>query len=249
MSDGSEQLEGLAEEFGWTDEPADDAPDPNEVYDDAEQPGEEAPPERDYEAELAAERQRADAAAERAQQYEQQELRRQQYEAQTLQQQWNQAQAEAKTYAKTLPYEEAIEYMDAFRQQREQALTQWGTDNFNRLQQTQITQQAEKIAKQNGLSEEDTQSLVRAAMTTGDPQAMQVEATRLKNVYGTKDQEIAALRTRLERLEKQGRQQQRSPLNRVGGSHGRPLPRDVKPGSADHLRAELGDDFIRSFGS
>ena|SRR6188768_863405 len=254
MSDGSEQLEGLAEEFGWTDEPADDAPDPNEVYDDgqeADAPAEEAAPARDYEAELAAERQRADAAAQRAQAYEQNELRRQQYEAQTLQQQWNQAQTEAKAYAKTLPYEEAIEYMDSFRAQREAALTQWGTDNFNRLQQTQITQQAEKIAKTNGLSEEDTQALVRAAMTSGDPNAMQTEAARLKGIYGTKDQEISALKARLERLEKQGRQQQRaaSGLNRVGGSNGRPLPRNVEPGSADHLRAELGDDFLRQFGS
>ncbi len=252
MTDGSEQLEGLAEEFGWTDEPADDAPDPNEVYDDAQdadQPPAEETPARDYEAELAAERQRADAAAQRAQQYEQNELRRQQHEAATLQQQWEQAQTQAKLYAKTLPYEEAIEYMDQFRLQREQALTQWGTDNFNRLQHTQLTQQAEKLAQQNGLSEEDTQSLVRAAIASGDPQAMQTEAARLKGVYGTKDQEITALKARLSRLEKQGRQAQRAPLNRVGGQNGRPLPSNVKPGSADHLRAELGDDFIRQFGS
>src|SRR6478609_4126555 len=217
MTDGSEQLDGLAEEFGWTDEPADNAPDPNEVYDDtetAEQPAEETAPARDYEAELAAERQRADAAAQRAQQYEQNELRRQQHEAATLQQQWDAAQAQAKNHARTLPYEEAIEYMDQFRLQREQALTQWGTDNFNRLQQTQLTQQAEKLAQQNGLSAEDTQTLVRAAIASGDPQVMQQEATRLKGIYGTKDQEITALKARLERLEKQGRQAQRAPLNR-----------------------------------
>src|SRR6188768_3146771 len=108
MSDGSEQLEGLAEEFGWTDEPADDAPDPNEVYDDtqeAEAPAEEAAPARDYEAELAAERAKAEAASQRAQQYEQNELRRQQQEAATLQQQWNEAQAKAKAYARTLAYD------------------------------------------------------------------------------------------------------------------------------------------------
>lgn len=252
MTDGSEQLDGLAEEFGWTDEPADDAPDPNEVYDDtpeAEQPAEEAAPARDYEAELAAERTRADAAAQRAQQYEQNELRRQQQEAATLQQQWDRAQVEAKTYAKTLPYEEAIEYMDQFRVQREQALTQWGTDNFNRLQQTNLTRQAEALVAQNGLSAGDTEALVRAALNSGDPQAMHTEATRLKGIYSTKDQEISALKARLERLEKQGRQAQRTPLNRVGGQNGRPLPRDVTPGSTDHLRAELGDDFIRSFGS
>jgi len=261
MTDGSEQLDGLAEEFFGSDAPVDETPYPDDVYDEplnAEQAGDEpvedAPPARDYEAEIAAERAKAEAAAQRAAQYEQQELQRQQREAATLQQQWARATAEAKQYAKTLPYEEAIEYMDQFRAQREEALMQWGTDNFNNLQQTQLTRQAERLVREHGLSDADTESLVRAAMASGDPNAMVNEATRIKSYTSTKDQEISALKARLERLEKQGQRQQRvnSGINRVGGQSGRPLPRDVKPGSTEHLTLLLGGedgDFLRRFGS
>ena len=255
MTDGSDQLDGLAEQL-WGDEaPAEDTPNPEEVYDDitAEQDaGEPEPPTRDYEAEIAAERARAEAIAANLQQYEQREQQRQQQEAVTLQQQWTQAEGQAKNHARTLPYDEAIEYMDQFRAAREKALMDWGTANFQNLQQAQLTRQAEKLVRDNGLSDADTEALVRAAMVSGDPNAMTAEANRIKTLTGTKDQEISALKARLERLEKQGRQQQRTPLNRVGGQNGRPLPSDVKPGSTEHLTLILGGDdgeFLRRHGS
>lgn len=258
MTDGSAQLDGLAEEFFGSDQFAEEQPFPEDAYQDDlnaeqadEQPVEDAPPARDYEAEIAAERAKAEAAAQRAEQYERAERERMQREAVTMQQQWAQATQQAKQHAQTLPYDEAINYMESFYAQREQALMQWGTDNFNNLQQTQLTRQAEKLVREHGLSDADTESLVRAAMASGDPNAMVNEATRIKSYTSTKDQEISALKARLERLEKQGQQRQRvnSGINRVGGQNGRPLPRDVKPGSKEHLLSELGDDFLRQFAS
>lgn len=258
MTDGSEQLDGLADEFFGDDVPEVETPNPDDVYDESlnaeqigDEPVEDAPPARDYDAELAAERAKAEAAAQRAEQYERAERERMQREAVTMQQQWAQATQQAKQHAQTLPYDEAINYMESFYAAREQALMQWGTDNFNTLQQTQLTRQAEKLVREHGLSDADTESLVRAAMASGDPNAMVNEATRLKTTNTSKDQEISALKARLERLEKQGQRQQRvnSGINRVGGQTGRPLPRDVKPGSKEHLRVELGDDFLRQFGS
>jgi len=257
MTDGSEQLDGLAEQLGWTDEPAGDAPYPEDAYDaqdehaDGAQPDAETPPARDYEAELAALQTEREAAANELTRYQQQERERQQRDAVEQERQWQQATAQAKNHARTLPYEEAIEFMSSFYAQREQALMQWGTDNFTNLQMQQLRNQAEKLVSKNGLSEADTESLVRAAMTSGDPRAMAAEAERIKTLTSTKDQEISALKTRLERLEKQERRQQRAATNRVGGTQGRVLPPDVKPGTSEHLTLLLGGDdgeFLRRHG-
>lgn len=156
-------------------------------------------------------------------------------------QKWQQEEAQAKAHAKTLPYEEAIEYMDGFRRYREEQVWKWGQDNFVEKTRLEWTKDAEKLARANGLPDEDVELLVRVASASGDKRAMQEEAKRLKARNETSTQGLRAVQEELARLKAEMARQNivSSGAQRVGGQGAGSVPTTFTKGTRDHLRYEL----------
>lgn len=181
--------------------------------------------------------------AERREALEAEQVRREAAEAEQRARAWQKAEQDAINHAKTLPHAEAIEYLDRFRREREGYLYQWGQELFTRQQQAQMREQAKKVAKDEGLGEEEVDFLVRAAAAAGDPRAMKDEAKRLKARSEASMSEIRELRAKLERMEAEQNRARlaSSPATRVGQGVTRAATKsNVEPGSTDHFRELLG---------
>lgn len=227
-------------------DPADfQADDTEEVGVQAEEPDQSEPDPRqllkEREAEL--ERLRAEAEAERGKrsEYEQQVARQQAEQARQQQEAWNRARDEALSHARTLPYDQALQYLAEFSSQREAALMQWGTQLYTEKEVLRWTRQAEKIAAENGLPAEEVETLVRAAQTTGDPATMTAEAKKIKARNSQLEEKVRALEEAIKRQKAESARQklQKSPINRVGQGN-RTAPSNVKKGTREHLAALLG---------
>lgn len=181
---------------------------------------------------------------ERREALEAEQYRREQQESQARFQQWQKAEQDALAHARTLSRDEAVDYMDRFRRERESALYQWGDGVFNQLQDQRTRAQAEKIAKDEGIAPEEIDTLLRAAAAAKDPRVMKDEAKRIKARSDASNAEVRELRAQIEqmRAEQNRARLASSQVGRVGQGTSRPAAQSqVTPGSVDHFRQLLGD--------
>lgn len=170
--------------------------------------------------------------------------RREAIEAERARQEWERAEKQARAHAETLPFKEGLDYLDNFRRSREAQLYQWGQGLYSEKQIAEFQRQAEKIVRDEGLSESEVDALVQAAKASGDARTMKAEAKRIKERTEASTREVRELREKLERMEAERNRERlaASPVNRVGQGGGRAANgKKVAPGTREHLRELLGN--------
>jgi hypothetical protein len=161
------------------------------------------------------------------------EVERQQIATQQAQQQWDQMKAQAVAYAKTLDYDDAINYMAWFDDQRNEAVRQ---NAQNLVYQANAASYADQIIKQFNLNDED-----RILLGT-DTRNFPVIAERLRKERDEMDRRFAEMQKQVKntRLSSQASQRLASNADRLGPV-GRSVPTDwTKLSSEDQLRAMWG---------
>ena len=159
------------------------------------------------------------------------EQEKRQIAQQKAQEQWDQLQRQARRRADGMGYQEGLDHMQQFYQQREQALMQTAQQM---TQQATTEQYRQHVIEEYGLTKDD------AALLGADPYQFDSIGRSLKQRNESTQSEISSLRKEMEQLRRQAQAQQRlqSGVDQTGGSTGRPLPNDLSQlPTKDHLRA------------
>ena len=179
----------------------------------------------------------------RADELEQLQARRDAEESRKQFEQWQNEYQNALAQAEQMPHKDAVRFLADLMQRREQSLLGWGQTYFNENLTLKWTKQAEKIAKDEGLSESDVEDLLKAATLAGDPKAMKEEAKRIKSRSEQTNSEFLKMKEEFERMKAELNRDRlaSSPVNRVGGSSGNrgSAPSNVVQGSRAHLEQLL----------
>lgn len=178
-------------------------------------------------------------AAERAER-ERLEAERQQIVFQASQQAWEEERRRAKEHAKTLDYEQALEYMSNFSADRERRVMEW---SLNTAAQAAVNEHAGKVISYWGLAPEDR------ARLGGDPHRMNEIAQSIVADRQRTSAEVESLRKEVKQLRSRvnGNNALANPAYRQGGS--RPpvaVPSDVPKGSLEFLGRRLGIPYGES---
>lgn len=159
------------------------------------------------------------------------QIERQQIQAQQAQAQWDQLEAQALAHARTLDYDQALQYMADFSRQRTQAVMGAAQQM---TQQVNIAQFRQHVIQKYGLSSED------AARLGSDPYQFDPIGASIKAEREHTNSKIGALEKQIEQLKRQSQAQARiaSGVDRSGGPGGQPLPNDLsKLTHKEELRA------------
>lgn len=147
--------------------------------------------------------------------------------------QWDDLERQAVAYAKTLEYEQAIEYMRWFGQQRNEAVR---TNANAMVAQANAMAYQDQIVKQFGLTDEDR------VILGNDPRAYPMIAERIKRERDDINRRFAEVQQQVKttRLSNQASQRLASNADRMGTT-GRSVPPDwTKLSEQDQLRALWG---------